>query len=184
MRRLVVAAAACILVGCAGAWQSGGGPAPSADIGVEVDVPAGWYRIADAPLGAIIMTKNGISIETITVSRSGLDQKLPNSSKRFQDGMSPSAAADVDISNHEFAPGLDGFEVLDRGEATVDGHACYQYSYKYLESFGQPRKVKDYGCIVAAYIYRFHYTAPAQKWFDEFLSTFDAAVASARFSSQ
>jgi hypothetical protein len=86
----------------------------------------------------------------------------------------------VDISNHEVAPGIDGFKVLDRGTATIDGHACYHYTYSYLESFGQPRMVKDYGCIVAPYIYRFHYTAPAQTWFPQFLPTFDALVASAR----
>jgi hypothetical protein len=183
MHRFIASILAVVFGGCASAWQSGSGPVPEAAIGVSVDVPPGWYQIADAPLAAIAMTKNGISIETITVSRSQLDQKLPNSPQRFQAGMSPSEAADVDISNHEFAPGIDGFEVIDRGVATVDGQPCYYYSYKYLESFGQPRNVKDYGCILAPYLYRFHYTAPAQKWFAELLPAFEAVVSSAKFAS-
>jgi len=183
MHRFIAPIVALVFGGCASAWQSGGGPVPEADIGVSVEVPTGWYQITDTPLGAIAMTKNGISIETITVSRSQLEQKLPNSSKRFQAGMSPGEAADVDISNHEFAPGIDGFEVIDRGVATIDGHPCYHYSYKYLESFGQPRNVKDYGCVITPYIYRFHYTAPAQKWFPQLLPAFESVVSSAKFSS-
>lgn len=183
MNRIVAVLAAFVIFGCASAWQSASGPIPDADIGVQVAVPTGWYRIVDAPLGAIAMTKNGISIETITVSRSPLGQKLPNSPTRFEAGMSPSEATDVDISDHEFAPGIDGFEVIDRGVATIDGHACYQYSYTYLESFGQPRNVKDYGCIIAPYIYRFHYTAPAQKWFAELMPAFESVVSSATFTS-
>jgi len=182
MHRILVSFAALVLGACASSVQPTAGSVPIEGLGVHVDTPAGWYRLAGAPNGSIVLTKNGINIESITVSRFPLGQKLPNSPKRFVDGMSPDAAADVDISNHEFASGIEGFEVLDRGTAVIDGHDCYQYSYTYLESFGQPRKVKNYGCIVAPYVYRFHYVAPAEKWFPEFLPTFDALVRSARIA--
>jgi hypothetical protein len=182
MHGFVVLFAAVALSACSSSVQPTTGSVSVEGPGVQVSTPAGWYRLAGVPNGAIVLTKNGIEIESITVSRSTLGDKLPNTSKRFQEGMTPDAAAAVDISNHEFAPGINGFEVLDRGTAVVDGHDCYQYSYTYLESFGQPRNVKDYGCIVAPYLYRFHYTAPAQKWFPEFLPIFDTLVNSARIA--
>ena len=182
MHRITICLAALALCACSGSSsvQPTSGSVPVEGLGVQVDTPAGWYRLAGAPNGSIVLTKNGIEIESITVSRFPLGQKLPNSSKQFADGMSPDAAADVDISNHEFAPGINGFEVLDRGTAVIDGRDCYYYSYSYLASFGQSQNAKNYGCIVAPYVYRFHYSAPAQKWFPESLPAFDALVKSAR----
>lgn len=152
--RTLALVTAVLVSACASAWQPGSSSTASVDYGagVQVNTPVGWYRIDDVSPYAIVLTKNGISIETITVMRAPLGRRLPNSPKRFEDGMTPEAASDVDISNHEFAPGIDGFNVLDRGTATVDGHACY------------------------------HYTAPAETRFPQFLPTFDALVAAARIS--
>jgi hypothetical protein len=180
MHRITALFAALVLSACASSVQPTNGASLAVGLGVQVDTPAGWYRLAGAPNGAIVLTKNGIEIESITVSRFALNQSLPNTPKRFRDGMPPDAAADVDISNHQFARGIDGFQVLDRGTAVIDGHPCYHYSYSYLESFGQPRNVKNYGCVVAPFVYRFHYSAPSPKWFAEFLPTFESLVASAR----
>jgi hypothetical protein len=175
--------AAVSLVACGSAVQPTTGTYSNDTLGIQIETPEGWYRLVDAPRGSIILTKNGISLETITVGRFELDEKLANSSKRFQAGMTAAEACDVDIDNHQFAPGLNGFKLLDRGTATIDGRDCYQYSYSYLETSGQPRAVKDYGCIVGTGLYRFHYTAPADQWFPKFLPTFDQFVASAQFSA-
>jgi hypothetical protein len=171
------------LVGCASAVQPTTGAYSNDTLGVQIETPEGWYQLVDAPRGSIILTKNGISLETITVGRFDLGEKLANSSKRFEAGMTAAEACDVDIDNHQFAPGIDGFKLLNRGTAVVGGHDCYQYSYSYMETSGQPRAVKDYGCIVGTSLYRFHYTAPADQWFPKFLPTFDQFVASARFTA-
>ena len=181
--RMIGIAVACCVAGCSSAWKPAGGPYGDAGLALAVDVPEGWYRVAGAPRSSIILTKDGISLQTITVGRFDLDRKLPNSSQRFLSGMTPEEAADVDISNHQFAPGIDGFKLLERGSVVVDGNECYQYLYLYLETSGRPRKVKDVGCIIAPHIYRFHFTAPAEKWFGESLAAFDRFVASARFVS-
>jgi len=134
------------------------------------------------PNGAIALTKNGVDIDAITVSRASLDERLPNTRKRFQAEMSPEEAAEVDISNRQFAPGIDGFELLDRGTAVIDGRACYHYTYSYRQGFGRLRKVKDYGCVVAPVVYRFHFSAPSEQTFPELLPAFEALGASARIS--
>jgi len=180
MRRLMVCCVAVVLSGCSAGWQQAGGPYSDPVLDLDVDVPQGWYQIA-APRGSIVLTKNGVSIDTITVSRDLLDQTLPNTSQRFQASMSPARATDVDVSNHQFAPGITGFQEVGRGAATIDGRPCYHYTYTYIETSGEPRTVKDYGCIIDPCIYHFHYTAPSQKWFQESLPTFDAFVSSTRF---
>lgn len=168
------------LSGCAGGWQQAGGPYNDPVLNLEIDIPQGWYQIG-APRGSIVLTKNGVSIEAITVSRDLLNQKLPNTSKRFQAGMSPVDATDVDLSNHQFAPGITGFQEVERGTVTLDGHPCYHYTYTYIETSGEPQRVKDYGCIIDPTIYHFHFSAASQKWFPQSLPTFDALVNSVRF---
>jgi len=179
---MTIALSVCgLLTGCASAWKPASGPYEDPNLGVSVDVPQGWYRVGGVPRASIILTKNGISLQAITIGRFDLDRKLPNTPARFVAGMSTEAAAQVDISNHQFAPGVEGFKLLDRGSADVDGEACYRYDYLYLDTSGQPRKVRNIGCIVSPYVYRFHYVAPAEKWFGESLPSFEAFVASVRF---
>jgi hypothetical protein len=168
------------LAACSAGWQQAGGPYDDPILNLSVDVPQGWYQIG-APRGSIVLTKNGVSIEAMTVSRALLADKLVNTSKRYQAGMSAADAMAVDIDDHKFAPGVNDFQVVERGDATVDGRPCYHYTYTYVQESGEPQTAKNYGCVIDPCIYHFHFSAPSQKWFPESLPDFDALVASTRF---
>lgn len=158
--------------------------------GFEVELPRGWYRIegplggaATAPSGGaeapapptetVVITRDGVALESIRIGRRALGRELPHTRRKLGPRMPPVEAAEVLLDNARSDPAVQGFELLDSDPATVGGRPGFRLAYGWSSKDGLRRKRVVVGAIADGWLYTLLYDAAARHYFDRDLAAFE-----------
>ena len=180
--------AALLVAGCA-PFVAVGGKLTLDDLGFEVDLPEGWYRHqfareevavkegairVEGPGGkTLVITRDGLALQTIRVERVSVDSELPYTKRKFTAGMPPHDVAELEVDNVRSNSQIFNFELLENTPATVAGRSGFRLVYAWRTKDGLAVKRIHYGFQDGKWVYRLIYQAAARYYFDRDLQTFE-----------
>ena len=163
----------CLLVlmtgGCA-TWVAVGGKQTESKYNFEVVLPDGWRKLNLAK-DALLITRDGFSLQLIRVSRIPVDQDLNHTKKKFARDMLPQEAAEIVIDNFRSNPAIVGQMILSNTPAEIGGQAGFRLETSYRTTEGLTKNGILYGFLSDDWYYELLYEAPQRHYFEK-----DAAV--------
>lgn len=145
-------------------WETTGGKYVMNSQGFEADLPAGWKRYNGNP-EVLVLTRDGITVQQISIVRSAIDKELPNTKKKFSKGMLPQEAAGLVADSIRSNPNFSNVEILENSPAKVGGYPGFKIIYSYRTKQGLTKKVINYGLLQGNWYYELVYAAPARYYF-------------------
>jgi hypothetical protein len=178
---LIAIAAFLLPVGCASvpAWWRVDGPYEKDTYAVTL--PRGWMMPSRVPF--LLLTKDGVFLQNITISRSNIAASLENTKKKFSAGMLPQEAAEVFLDDAAANEDIANFEILENRPVTIGGMAAFRAVYTYKDKDKLRYKEVTYGFVREKTFYDMSYTAPARYYFDKDLKIFENFVKSFRITA-
>jgi hypothetical protein len=160
--------------------------------GLELDMPAGWYRIepigqqhlvnAGVPLPALLidrsiepalLTRDGIPLQVIRIERLPIDKELSSTKRKLARGMPAHDVAELELDNVRSNPEALNFQHVETTPATVAGRSGFRLVYAWKTKAGLPIRAMHYGFLDDAALYRVVYQAAARHYFERDLATFE-----------
>ena len=142
-----------------------------------VELPAGWRHstvvIKKDPTLLRALTREGFSLQTITILKRLVSSDWPNTRKKVTPGMLPQEVAEVFLDNFRANPTLTHQQVLDQGPATLGGRPGFLVHYAYRVRSGLMKQGLCYGAVIDGALYALLYEAPTRHYFARDLPTFD-----------
>ncbi len=142
----------------------------------SVVVPAGWMRFNLARY--FIMTKDGTVLDNIAVERHKIDKKLEFTKKEFFKDMTPQDLAEIEIDNFKSSAVIGKFEIIQNKPVTIDNQQACRIEYTYVAKGGLKIHGIYYGFLRKDWVYRIHYEAADQHYFNKYLHDFDRFIES------
>ena len=143
----------------------------------EAEVPVDWMRFNLVKY--FLITKDGTVLNMIGVERFKFNKKLEFTKKVFEESMTPSELAEVEIDNMRANGDIDKFEVISNQPQTLDGRPAFRIEYTYVTTGGLETRGIHLGFIEDKWVYRIRYQAAEQHYFkatrpafDRFIETF------------
>ena len=164
---------ALLIVGCASLpYVPVEGTVAPSKYGFQVTMPPGWYR-ATAVEDRLLMTRDGLLLQSINVGRTSIDEALKLTGRKFDDTMSPSQAAGLEIDEvRSFSEHLD-LSVEDNSLAVVAGRPAFRLVYAWHTRGGLRLKAVHYGFVDGRWVYHLIYRAAVRHYFDRDLDAFE-----------
>ena len=172
-----------------------------ADYGMEVDVPAGWYRIErigweqlaragfqfealllDKDSDAILLTRDGLLLQAIRIERVPVDKELPHTKRKLATGMPVHDVAELEVDNLRSHPEALNFELVENQPTTVAGRPGFLLVYRWKTKKGLPLQAIHYGVFDGKALYRIVYQAAARHYFERDAPAFERVRDSLRLS--
>lgn len=153
-------------------WEPTGGRYVMSSQGFEVDLPSGWKRYNQTQ-EALVLTRDGIMLQQISISRQALDKELPHIKKKFSKDMLPQEAAGLIVDDIRSNPDFSSVEIIDNSPARVSGYPGFKIVYSYRTKQGLTRKVINYGLLHGDWYYGLVCAAPARYYFGRDSATFE-----------
>lgn len=179
---------ACILIlagliiaspGCVGpTWVTETAKQPASKIGVTADIPPGWARYT--PDKDLVMTRDGFLLETIRVSRSAYDTKLPHSDRTLSRGLDEHEAAQIVIDSLSADQSRHNLAVADNRPVTIDGRPGFRIEITYRTAEGLTMRETLYVALVEDSYVIARYTAPDRHYHELHRSAFEWVVETLR----
>lgn len=170
----------CLLGACAKPlWNPGPGVYESGELGVAVEVPAGWYR-SDAP-GEIVLTRDGAELDRVGIARIPHGAKLVHTNRSVLATHASEELAEMRLDSLRMAPDISDFTVLDNGPARVAEHECYGFTAGWRTAPGLPVRRREYGCNTAEHLYLISFEAPTSYYYEALVGIFEDTARSIRF---
>jgi len=162
---------ACALTACA-PWVQVEGPFRMESQGYEVVLPAGWWREASTE-NPFLLTKDGVSLQYISIDRVVVGDELPNTKKKFAKGMSPDDVAAVELEEARSGQGIRSFALVEKAPFPLAGYPGFKLAYSFKTEDGLRLRRVQYGAMVRDRVYRVQYQAAARYYFDKDLAAFE-----------
>jgi len=157
--------------GCA-TWVMVEGRQKTSQDNFEVELPEGWRRY-NLSWDALHVTRDGMSLQRLTIARVSVDRELAHTKKKLSPGMLPHEAAEVIVDNIRSNPKIAMQRILENSPARVGGRPGFKLLYSFKTQEGLTKKVAYYGALVGKWYYHFLYEAPARHYFDRDYPTFE-----------
>ena len=132
----------------------------------------GWMQHGRTPY--FLMTKDGIALQYIGVSRAEMNGKLEHTKKRFLFGMSPSEISEVDLDDIRSREQVGKFILNSQEPRSIAGHSGYQFFYEYVTREGLRVLGQHVGFAHEDRVYRIQFEAAAQHYFKAYQPDFEA----------
>ena len=161
-----------LLAGCTH-WVIMSGKYTMSEQNFETVLPEGWRR-HNLTKDALLVTRDGLSLQQIRIGRFPVDTVLAYTKKKFSSGVLPQEAAEIIIDNARSNPDTMKFKIIDNQPVSVGGHSGFRVAYSYQTPDGLPQKVVKYGFLLSGWYYYLNYVAPARYYFEKDLQTFEA----------
>jgi hypothetical protein len=139
------------------------------------DIPEGWLQL-NAGEG-FTATRDGWSLQKITVRELDPDKPLAHTKKTVRAGMSPRELSELLVDDIR-ASGANAVTVVDSKPATLSGARGFRTVVAYKTSEGLPRRFVLAGAFVGDRVWQLGYDAPERVYFQKDLPTFEKALAS------
>jgi hypothetical protein len=173
MKKIVFLCVTLLLTACViKQWEPTGGRYVMNSQGFAVDLPAGWKRYNQTQ-EALLLTRDGITLQQISISRRAIDKELPHTKKKFAKDMLPQEAAGFIIDDILSNPDFSNVELIDNSPVQVSGYPGFKIVYSYRTKQGLTRKVINYGLLHGDWYYELVCAAPARYYFERDSATFE-----------
>jgi hypothetical protein len=149
----------------------------------EVTLPAGWRRATEVS-DALLLTRDGVSLQAIRVERVAVGQELPHTKKKFAKGMAPQDVAEIEVDEARLNQGIRNLELLENAPFKVAGLPGFKLICSFKTEDGLRLKRVHYGVLVRDWVYRIQYQAAARYYFDKDLATFERVRESFRVTER
>ena len=160
-----------ILLGCA-TWVAVGGKYKMDSQNFAVDLPDGWRKFNLAS-DSLLITKDGLSLQRIHISRLEVGKDLLHTKKKFAKGMLPQEVADVFIDYFSSNTNIMNQEILENNPAQIGGHSGFKIVYTYQTKAGLNIKGVTYGFMLDNWFYEILYEAAERQYFEKDLQAFE-----------
>ena len=148
-----------------------------------VELPAGWVR-AEMFKDRVMITRDGIPLQFIEVTRRPGDQAFPQIERGIPTGTLPLELAEMQIAEYKRHEQLAALEVLANLPATLGGLKGYRLHTRYRTGAGLRYEILTYGVASAEGYFTLTYRAPTLHYFQRDLPVFDTLVRSFRLAGK
>jgi hypothetical protein len=149
----------------------------------QVTLPEGWRR-ADFVQDALLLTRDGVSLQYIRISLVAIGDALPNTKKKLAKGMSPQDVATLELEEVRSDQTLRNFAEMENTSFQVADLPGFKLVYTFRAENGLRLKRVHYGVLVRDWVYRVQYQAPVRHYFDKDLATFERVRETFRITSK
>jgi hypothetical protein len=171
-----VLAATVLLSGCLTTWNTAAGPQTASKIGVTADLPPGWARFNPDP--GLVMTRDGLLLQSIRVSREKYGTKLLNTDNTITKDAEAHEAAQVVVDALSADQSRHHVTVLDNRPATVAGRPGFRLEVTFQTAEGLTLRETVYFVFTGESYVIVRYIAPNRHYHERDLNTFERVVAS------
>ena len=177
-RNLFLAGVLLALAGCTSWTQLESREYQEKGRGFKAEMSKDWMRFNLGP--HFMMTRDGTTLDIISVTRLKYDAKLDNTKKKYFEGMTVQELAEIEIDNIRADSNIDKFEISSNRQQTIDGQSGFRVEYSYAM---MPGGLKIRGVLLGfmkdQWIYHIRFEAAAQYYygktrpdFDHFINSF------------
>lgn len=165
-----------LTAGCASApaWWRVDGPYERDTYAVQL--PSDWKM--PSRLSYLLLTKDGVNLQNITIDRSHVDTPFSFTKKKFSPGMLSQEAAEIFLDNLASNEIITNFEVLENKPIKLSGHNSFRAVYTFKDKDKLKYRVVTYGFVREKTFYDLSYIAPVRHYFDKDIKTFEKLVQS------
>ncbi|MFQ5801037.1 MAG: hypothetical protein ACE5HH_04900 [Candidatus Hydrothermarchaeales archaeon] len=121
----------------------------------------------------IRITRDGLTLQQISIGRIAADEELPHTKKKLSNGMLPQELAEVITDDLRSNANITNLQVNENVPATVGGHPGFKLLYTYQTKQGLKIKVAHYGVMSGDWCYYLLYEAPARYYFPKDFPVFE-----------
>ncbi len=180
MKRIIVL---CLIVtiiamGCA-TWVAVKGKHSISSQNFEVEIPDGWRKF-NASRDALIITKDGLSLQQINIMRREIDKEMPHTKKKLSKEMMPQEVSEVVIDNIRSNPNIMNQQFLENAPAEIGGFSGIKIVYIYQTKAGLTKKGVNYSFLFDNWCYEITYEAAERYYFGKDFPDFEQVVQSFR----
>lgn len=165
-----------LLIGCMGPWLKVDGPYQDGLGRFAVEPPRGWMR--QNTYQHLLVTRDGILLQTITIKRFGIDIDFKYTKKKLSKEMLPMEAAEIVIDDIRSNPALLNFELLENSPRTMDGKQGLKLLFTFKNRDGLKFKNLYCGLLFGDGYYVIRYMAPERYYYDKDIRQFEAVLSS------
>jgi hypothetical protein len=168
--------AAVLVTGCVTTWSTTAGPQKATKLGVTADLPAGWARFNPEP--GIVMTKDGLLLQTIRISRDKFGTRIPNTELTIGADADAQEAAQIMIDVMSADQSRQHVTVVDNRPTTVGGHPGFRLEVTYETAAGLVVRETIYLALTPDSYVIARYSAPNRVYHERDLAAFERVVQS------
>jgi hypothetical protein len=138
----------------------------------KAEFPQGWRKF-NLSKDDVLITKDGLSLQFIRISRSPIDKKLQHTEKKFTKGMLPQEAAELVIQNFRSNSDIMNQLVLVNNPAEIGGYPGFNIVVTFQTKQGLTKQSNVYGFLTGDSYYEILYQAPKRYYFTKDESDFE-----------
>lgn len=187
-RSLLAPLAVCLLMlgGCASfgphGWEAAGSaPYSVPSQGYVVTLPQGWIEESNNGYSAMILSRHGLDLESIHITRGDNDKAFPSLKKSASPDEAPGDLADDLIAEIKSESGDVGFQIVKNEPAMVGGKSAIHLLIEYRTPDGVRYRQDEYAICTADGFYQLRYQAPVLHYYDSSQPVFAAMLQSFQF---
>lgn len=165
------------MAGCA-TWSKTTAKYVSSQEKYSVDLPWGWMQHKGKEL---ILTKDGIWLENIIISRHDTNKKLQYTKKKFVKDMLAEEISEVVLDDLRSNNKIGNLEVVENIPTVISGRDGFRLVYTFSTEDGLKKKCIHYGFAYEDWVYEISYTATDWHYFDKGIDDFNKLVQSFKF---
>lgn len=168
-----------ILIGGCAPWTMVGGSYLTNSENYEVNLPSGW-RKHNQSRDVLRITRDGLTVQQITIGRWSVDKDAPHTKKKLAPGMLPQEAAEVVVDDFRSNSALDNYQLAENNPSRVGGYSGFKLVYGYQTKTGLKKKGVYYGVLLDKWLYFLNYEAPERHYFGKDYEVFEKVKESFR----
>ncbi len=178
VRRFLFVLLPLFFVSACAPWVQVGGLYTSDSHEFTVELPEGWMKLRQSE--QLLITRDGILLQTITVENLGVAHEFKNTKKKLSKGMLPQEVSEVILDNISADPQLTSFEIIESAPARIGEQQGFKAVFWYGTKGGLKYKSVYFGALDGDRFFGLRYTAARRHYFDKDADTFDKVVKSFR----
>ena len=149
--------------GCA-PWMNVGGTYENTQQNFKAEFPKGWRKF-NLSKDDVLITKDGLSLQFIRISRNPIEQELEYTKKKLTKEMLPQEVAEIVIQNFRSNPNIINQQLLLNNPATIGGYPGFNIAVTFQTKEGLTKKAIIYGFLSGSSYYEILYEAPERYYF-------------------
>jgi len=156
---------ALILGGCA-PWIMVGGNYENSTQNFKAEFPKGWRKY-NLSKDDVLITKDGLSLQFMRISRSPIEKELQHTKKKFSKGMLPQEIAEIVVQNFRSNPNIMNQQVLANNPAEIGGYPGFNIVIAFQTKGGLTKQSIVYGFLSGESYYEILYETAKRYYFEK-----------------
>ena len=154
---------ALFLGGCS-PWVMVGGNYENPSQNFKAEFPDGWRKL-NLSKDDVLVTKDGLSLQFIRISRSPIEKQLQYTEKKLTKGMLPQEVAEIVIQNFRSNSEIMNQQVLANNPALIGGNPGFNIVLSFQTKAGLTKQSILYGFLSGESYYEIRYEAAQRYYF-------------------